>query len=321
MADLVLYLTGAGASAEALPVVRDIGDELAHFGSAIKAASRPSLVPDDMEWERVRSDLLDEVVWVMDQSARHASVDTFARKLTLQNDANALIRLKRVLSCFFVYKQATTQADKRYDAFLASILGLDDTRRRIQLPANVQVLTWNYDLQWEKAFYGFVGSHEPVGEWFHAKPGFLHHLNGYCGAPATADWGGEAMNSALEGTENKRAMHATIKLFFDYCVQERWARIMTFAWESGAEQIVNSLRVGWDQVKTVVVIGYSFPFFNRDVDRLILQRTEEAGAFYCLQYPDGCHQPPMERMSALGVPEDRIRRISGTDLFFLPHDF
>ena len=47
---------------------------------------------------------------------------------------------------------------------------------------------------------------------------------------------------------------------------------MSFAWEHQTESpFFNHLKAAVKNTEILVVIGYSFPFFNRDIDKLILK--------------------------------------------------
>src|SRR5208283_3946235 len=86
----------------------------------------------------------------------HASVDTLAKKFYLKGDDSSLRKLKAVLSAFLIVRQERKPVEKRYDSFFASVLYRDKVTRELQIPSNIRILTWNYDTQLEKAFYGFT---------------------------------------------------------------------------------------------------------------------------------------------------------------------
>jgi len=104
-----------------------------------------------------------------------------------------------------------------------------------------------------------------------------------------------------------------------------------FAWEGltlRLARIANSppsfsYLQGLAEVSIIVVIGYSFPYFNREIDQLIFGRFSNKLRRVYIQYPEGVHVSIEERLKTL-LPlgsEDLIVRISGTDLFYIPDEF
>jgi hypothetical protein len=148
----ITYLLGAGASYNALPIVNQINSRLEDFQN--KTIRMPNIgLPnfftkygDEMvdEWGPSKSEIMNDlgksVRWLIDENSKHFSIDTFAKKLYLQEDFQNLHRLKITLSCFFVYLQ-NTGFDNRYDSFFASVL--DNLK---VLPTNLKFLSWNYDI-------------------------------------------------------------------------------------------------------------------------------------------------------------------------------
>jgi len=52
---------------------------------------------------------------------------------------------------FFIFEQTRIPADMRYDTFYASTLKVetDSKKTQLNLPENIQVISWNYDYQFE----------------------------------------------------------------------------------------------------------------------------------------------------------------------------
>lgn len=82
-------------------------------------------------------------------------------------------------------------------------------------------------------------------------------------------------------------------------------------------------RVSLNDVQEVVVIGYSFPYFNREIDDLIFNQSYPRRIY--LQYPDGEHSAIEERLRRLvpkkTLPDIEIVHKKGIDLFFIPDTF
>lgn len=165
----VVYLLGAGASygkrekgqfltphgvqetsctfiTEGIPIVNEIKSELKIIIEDLK-----NLYPEYQEDGNKIGALVKDMAWLKKESERHMTIDTFAKKLYLQDNRIEFERLKKTLSSFFIIVQLKYPTDKRYDAFLANVLTLPQK----QIPNDITVLTWNYDSQFEIAYREF----------------------------------------------------------------------------------------------------------------------------------------------------------------------
>ncbi len=185
MKDRVLYLLGAGASCEVIPLVSGFTTHLKSFATDLQNAGPtnpygdPDPSPDDKIWRDRRQRLFESIQWLSQEASVHASVDTLAKKLFFRRDSSKLRQLKATLSVYLVIEQSRSHVDKRYDSFLASVLDFDKDRR-IKLPEKLCIITWNYDTQLEKAVYGFCEDKDLVIKLvtFNER---VYHINGYCG--------------------------------------------------------------------------------------------------------------------------------------------
>ena len=183
MDKVFLYLLGAGASSQTLPLASEFANRLASFASDLKFAGPKEYLragaSDDPVWGKNRGNLFNAIDWLASESSHHFSVDTFAKKLFFRGDIQNLKKLKAALSAYLVIEQSRHHVDQRYDAFLASILDFD-SNRRVRLPEHLRILTWNYDTQLEKAFYGFCEDYDMVieGVTFNKR---IYRINGCCG--------------------------------------------------------------------------------------------------------------------------------------------
>jgi hypothetical protein len=214
------------------------------------------------------SNLLEAIKWLADEASHHASIDTFAKKLYFRKQDDALKKLKITLSAYLIAEQQRNHVDLRYDSFFASICEFDDDNNLVRLPPNLHILTWNYDAQLEKAFYGFCDNDEYVLKNITHNRRQIHRINGCCGhiLPYKED---EYLNTVWKVEKNK-GWEAAIKLYKTYMDVNKSPDIC-FAWEK--EQNPNSLALdGLDDVSVLVLIGYSFPYFNRQVDEKIFDK-------------------------------------------------
>ena len=99
----VTYLIGAGASANCVPTV----DKIPQILAVVIDALQENLLEGkyvDIE-ERSKQDLqrlmIKDLTWLFTESSRHASIDTFAKKLWLKEEWDQLRKLKFTSSVFF----------------------------------------------------------------------------------------------------------------------------------------------------------------------------------------------------------------------------
>jgi hypothetical protein len=155
MENKITYLLGAGASKETLPIVNEIPRALSLFLDEINQDLFK--LPKDKRYDdlgipltkrEIQDDFVISMNWLIKNTASHSSVDTFAKKLYVTRDSD-LMKLKICLSIFFIYTQLKLGVDKRYDSFIASLINAGSIKE--MLPSNLNVLSWNYDFQFEKA--------------------------------------------------------------------------------------------------------------------------------------------------------------------------
>jgi len=165
----ITYLFGAGASANALPVVKIFNRRLERFQTYLKQ--------NEKKFSNSVVEFLQDLKLVLEESNKHSTIDTVAKKNfhSYSSNKEKLKKLKKVLTVFLLYEQLTQEIfqsslyaeekneflvskkgtiDSRYDAFLASIL--KPVEDDFVLPDNINILTWNYDCQFELAFKEFV---------------------------------------------------------------------------------------------------------------------------------------------------------------------
>lgn len=323
MKDRVLYLLGAGASCEVIPLVSEFTTHLNSFATDLQNAGPKTLQgdpdpsPDDKIWLDGRQRLVESIQWLSQEASVHASVDTFAKKLFFRRDSSKLKQLKATLSVYLIIEQSRSHVDKRYDSFLASVLDFDKDRR-IKLSEKLCIITWNYNTQLEKAVYGFCEDKDLVIKLvtFNER---VYHINGYCGTHPPGHIG-EAFQ-AVWNQDGKAAWETGIRLYEEYISDNSTPEPdIRFAWEYPTQQFFKNTALQLEQVATVVVIGYSFPYFNREIDRQLFNQLSNIKRIY-LQYPDGVHKSIEERLKTLNLQTDDIVYITGTDLFYIPDEF
>ncbi len=343
----IAYLIGAGASANALPIIKNIPDRIQNLIGLLE--SRKYKLSSEDKFDRYikfasesknhyQNKLIEDLKWLKTKSSDHASIDTFAKKLFIRGKGEELRKLKIALSVFFVFEQVVNKVDKRYDTFFASILN----KNVLSLPDNIKIISWNYDYQFELSFSEYSNNTdiqnsssrlmlikkntkkiEGKDESFR-----IYKLNG------TIDFisrfqGEQMYASNLNVIFDLELVDKVIKNYVavSYVEEDRYNLIpnLSFSWEeellghNEGSTIVDLTIRGTSNAVALVIIGYSFPFFNRDIDRKIIGSMKNLKSVYLQDInPDIIEQ----RFRAIkdDVSEINFIQISDTEQFYLPNE-
>lgn len=355
----ITYLLGAGASYNALPIVEKIPERLDAFANNFDPGVNAEIKPIEFFDEgnlakkylfklKGDNDLLkksykdisnfhNDILWLKEESSKHSSIDTFAKKLFLQEDVR-LKKMKYILSCFFLYEQ-TLNFDNRYDSFFASILD-----SLTEIPSNLKIVSWNYDSQLEIAYNNFskssiantkqvlnvISKGNNILENTQSNKFTVFKINGTTSISHATDGVFDILSDFSKGKEN------LVEKFLSFYSGERsWEDFepnMSFAWEKSKEDsvfqlnLINSIR----DTDILIVIGYSFPFFNRKTDKMILSAMKNLKKIY-VQDPKNAADimekingffPHINKFNTQRISR-RIEFIPKTfvDQFFIPIEF
>jgi hypothetical protein len=326
----ITYLFGAGASANALPVVNQISDRLKIFIRVLRsdAFKLGSEKIDGVEKTKhdYQMQLIDDLEWLNKETSRHASIDTFAKKLTLKREHKLLRKLKICLSLFFAFEQIDKSLDKRYDSFFASILN-----SMTKFPENIRILSWNYDAQFELSISEYINQVDlsfsetwlGVRNKFEQKrydPGFgIFKLNGSASCFVKEDYGLQKI-WLLTKEEDKIDSSVIEKIIIQYALatSQIISPFLSFSWEQNNRILEETISETKD-TKTLIVIGYSFPFFNRKIDREIIGNMQNLSTVY-FQSPEA--KKLIQRFSAVDSIKQIVPKLipleDDLDQFFLP---
>ncbi len=353
------YLIGAGASALAIPVIQSFAKELENFANDIDSiiieedsyhdtfgiGSKPS---------ELKGNFVKDVKWLAKECAVHSSVDTFARKLYLANRFKELIKLKAIVSEFLLTKQNQNGIDKRYDAFFAALL--DKTDKGLVLPNNMKFLSWNYDKQIEYSIAQFKNpSNDMIIENFlqvsPREEGASIDLNGFCLFKLNGAVGGTIKNDGryvpmkmdfnLVGDKITKEIEQNViknMMFRYYSIEQRifhmdyygnvenqdeYPTIM-YSWENYPlfEQVRSNALNATKETDILVIIGYSFPTFNRLLDKSLLKNMGRLRKVF-IQSPEDSIKGVTQRFKALYEhnPQIEIELITNVDEFYIPFEY
>lgn len=267
---------------EGMPIVSEIPVRMKLFRKAVASVEiDPSVMyifkkmyqQHGGEIERYRMEMLRDIDDITEAIAEHATIDTYAKKLALVDNRRKLTTLKNVLCAFFVWEQLDHKPDNRYDTFLANVL----TMTNLQLPKELSVISWNYDSQFEMAYRFYSRKQslpiyeknttdwEVLSEW-----GRIFKVNG---SASFADI--SVVRNILEDNELPKIIQL-IMFYHDVSVDTsgcgyQFTNHLSFAWDKSGNQakMIEAIGQTTQDTESIVVIGYSFPFFNREIDRAI----------------------------------------------------
>ena len=287
----VTYLLGAGASFNSLPLVKDIPSAIDKLRQDIvHLVIDPTVYFSDInthtisegrEWFKIECEKLKKMVQVQ------SSIDTYAKKLSITKERRDLQALKVILSCLFIYLQFENPGDYRYDAFFASILGKDSC----DFNNDIRIVSWNYDYQLEKA-YGRYSLHNEIRknqDLLHVYPGsrkFEDYQDRFSifkmnGTTSFINNVSQGKNEDIVRTLDFSDKDGLLKVCIWYYIlavlrmdENLVTPMLSFAWESfpvlGISNIINKAQEAIAKSDAIVVIGYSFPFFNRTIDKILI---------------------------------------------------
>ncbi len=261
--------------------------------------------------------------------------------------------LKVIISEFLLVQQNRKGIDKRYDAFFASIL--EKKYEKLELPDNIKVLSWNYDKQIEYSIAQFCknSDYNSVEKFIQVMPRkdvvnvdidkfCLFKLNGTIGGtlknneeymPMKIDYS-LIKDKITEKIEQNIIINMMHRFYFieqknlhygQYKTNEQDEYpTITYSWEKNPvfEQIRNEALKATKDTNILVIIGYSFPTFNRILDKKILQNMGTLQKVF-IQSPSSSIEGVMQRFKALYEFEAgiEINPIVNVDEFYIPFEY
>jgi len=234
---------------------------------------------------------------IADKTVEFGTPDTYAKFLYLK-DREKLNELKNALSAYFLIEQfENSKFDNRALIFLTTIL------ERTIFPGNIKILSWNYDFQLQLAAEIFreerytsgsgVSVHTPpLIDYFPSlghdmqmdiKEISMMQLNGIAGSYYNGQSG--MYKSFFEKSEERNIDFLLKLLTNDTFIR---GSLLTFAWENTIISAKRSefLKNVIANTDIFVIVGYSFPFFNRKIDKEIFDSMKSNNRLKTIYYQD-----------------------------------
>ena len=340
----VVYLLGAGASygkrnmdepvnspkriMEGLPVVNEICDELDVVINELKNVNtnkniKYTLRGQEHSYASMINELVEGLGWLRDQASNHATIDTYAKKLHLKGNIDDYGKLKFFLTTFFLIEQSIHKIDKRYDTFYANILD-----KNSNIPDDVYIMTWNYDNQLDIAYRDYKNEPLPVldpkEKNSEVKQTKVFKING-----SANYYNVNRIDASIHFKDDLDTL--LNRICNQICIANNYSRSwsggtndLMFAWENDAfEKYKEHLFGNILDTRVLVIIGYTFPFFNREIDREIFLNMPNLEQIYI---QDPCAESVKDSLYSVLTDKQReriytsIKLIKSTTNFFLPHE-
>lgn len=299
----ITYLLGAGASCNSMPLVENFIQRFNIFLSFLRLNNFNS-----------KDNLLKECEQFIEEISAHLSFDTYFKKLFHQKELKLISHSKSLLLLYFIFEHLVNRQvysgllnvntnskdkkfnlDPRYDALIAGLI--KPQIGKSEFYAKVNFITWNYDLNLLMAHKNF---HRPnqditayIKEYNTSENEFkfennisIFHMNGFINHPLINSGKSlqleqliELFNSLINQHYSNEHFLTTHSSSINFC----WETInessnLTLFIENAIQSIIRSSHV--------IIVGYSFPLYNRFYDQLLFAKQNINRTSIIIQNPD-----------------------------------
>lgn len=306
MSKNITYLLGAGASYHACPIWKEQGVKMIELATKFYSNENVKFTGTKPKNLSDSDSILWDIGYFGQKAIEFGTIDTYAKKLYLNNsNEDDLQRLKLAVSMFFTLWESSDdkiknrkfhqeiepykEIDPRYISLLASLLE-NNENNNLKIKDNIKFVTWNYDLQFERAFKSFCPSHQSWDD-ISSHLSFrinsqnnkrlnVCHLNGYSGFYNINKHNTQKEYHYIDRSESKKIDEILNEINFVCKSLNRGDLYMNhhinYAWENNglAEKIRDEAKKIFQETDILIIIGYSFPPFNKDIDSLLFSELK-----------------------------------------------
>lgn len=340
----IVYYFGAGASYNAVPILNKLGDAMIAVADVVKeiiTSNYHALEHNEKLFNNVRLiEYVRKLKFYGEKALEFGSIDIYARRLFLLDNNAELDDLKLCISIFFdlwenYYHKihfsfnpaGYDRIDKRYISLLSVLM--EKTALNPKLNDSVTFLSWNYDLQLEMAYESFMRSSKnsllKINEDFsfignNENPNFdVIHLNGYRGIIKMLDKFHQVLKR--QNIKNEEDCLSELVDFLDNYHSELSLgnTQIKYAWEDNSKAISNAIDIMLN-ADVLVVIGYSFPSFNREIDTKLVRAFQRGNRKRKIVYQDPNANPDI--VKSIFKNSDNVLIIKDNlQQFYIPHEY
>jgi hypothetical protein len=328
----IVYLFGAGASANALPVVNQMPERILDMANKLPELDASKNLNNGIQEVCSEEQLMrisNELRWLHEMIGDHDTVDTLAKKMYIINDNKSYTRLNYALAAYLILEQYYNLPDRRYDDFWINLIN-DRTRR---LPENMSILSWNYDSQFEISFLDYShcgGDTEDISFELGLSYGEKQQGKDFTGFSITK-LNGTALPELTNPLLSERSSllitasrYVYEKYFSKNKLWEGSLGPLQFAWslskkKIGTGQISDDYHAKVQKkisdAEVLVIIGYSFPRFNNEIDKMIIENMPKLRKIY-IQDPNS--EKIANTLNSICKKDFKIELTKDTRQFILP---
>lgn len=348
----VTYLLGAGASFNSIPIWDGQGDSMIDVARHISNFLEYQLRFKENEHCNILKDnpkiknLISKLEFYGKKAKEFGTLDIYARNLYLLKKKNNLNDLKFHLSIYFdIWENFTPdksnmgfgsvplrqektydKIDKRYYSLMAVIL--EETKSNPSVNKNVKFISWNYDLQVEMAYKSFMDMSEKqtldtINESFNffneEKEKNIIHLNGFRGA---FDYKNK-IYSIIENNKPRNIGDYLVSFLNSdegfFSREINYNERIKYAWEENSKSLLQANQI-LKETDVLVIIGYSFPSYNRKIDSQLLEAFEKSSRGKNKKI---IYQNPSDNTELLKLITNvqSVEHFEDTRQFYIPQEF
>lgn len=295
---MITYLFGAGASASSIGTINTLANTFSLAKQTLNNYFVNGLIKENNDFldgylvQKGYSLLHDDFNWIIENISEgkdsYSSIDTLAQVLYNQDNEQQLNRLKYALNAAFIIKQHISGVDKRYQRLINTLFD----KELETIPKSFKFITWNYDLNIEQVFFDNRKEIEMSIQSIHdallieeASDKALIKLNGSCGVlEFDEEINSEHIKFKNDSTESMQFnMEMLCKLRHFMHEDKEFKPSQTFHFEHknySNDQRQKQARLILAETSKLVIVGYSFPSENREVDYDLLSSLKEEATIF-----------------------------------------
>ena len=338
---------------EGLPVVKEMPGRLEKIISVYSDFNFDEGLEYELEDVKVdlgkaKRNLIDGFHWLAVNS-KNTTIDTFAKTLFLTDQYEDYVKVKRLLSVFLMTEQLINRPDSRYNTFLTNVLQRN-ALGKLRITDDITILTWNYDSQFEIAYKYFLSAGQtPESIYFPEQLGIDIH-NSYINLfkrpeyhlddekrqifkiNGSASFVSEYSMAHYHSYQNGNLIEELAKKILwtydaHYYIADGSGKrcLLNFAWDKQDEEFEKQyqlrLQNAIKDASALVIIGYTFPFFNRETDTTLIKWMPNLKNVY-IQDPSAKNVKqsfvPVMQKAGLNIDLNTIQTFEDTTQFYLP---
>lgn len=277
---MITYLTGAGASANSIPTVSTFFscDTSINFIEGLKIASKKHL-------GNRRSQIAIELIKEFESASRSSSPDTHAS--SIRHFEERYVNFKSIIASIVLLSEFKSGLDRRYDNLFHALI---DEPKKLDLSSEKSAfITWNYDSQLETALS--VRTNCSI----HILKNKLYSESYSTDKISIIKLNSKALQADSIGSENSKIQY-NLGGFNGDTIEQRFADYLVELSHAGNNKLHEMINYSWDrrgandaltdacrimnETTELVIIGYSFPSFNRIEDYELLNSLHSDAIIY-----------------------------------------